>query len=320
MRRFKWVLGVEHFILVILAAVFLSGSSATLIKNGFDLRNTSIPVEEIHRGGPPKDGIPAINSPKFVSGDQQVLLKPNDRVLGLDMDGVARAYPISILNWHEVVNDHTRETPVAVTFCPLCGTGMAFRAGTKDEPVFYGVSGLLYQSDVLLYDRVTESLWSQLLREAVSGAKKGAKLTQVPLAHTTWQDWLDRYPDTFVLSRDTGVERDYSRNPYLGYEQSEYLYFDVNHRPPPPYHPKERVMGMVLDGKAIAFPFSELSKNGKRKFGYLWQGKELTVIWQDAAEYAEIKTADGRQVATTIAFWFAWHTFHPNGEIFKAKR
>lgn len=299
--------------------LLLLTSANSHAKNGFDLSTASIPLNEIHHGGPQKDGIPAIDAPKFVRANTNNYLHDNDWILGINIDGVARAYPILIMNWHEVVNDHSQATPLAITFCPLYGTGMAFVAGSKDAPESFGVSGLLFQSDVLLYDRSSESLWSQIMRKAVAGKKTGQQLEQVPLAHMRWSEWRKRHPDSLILSTDTGTGRLYFDSPYRGYEQSEQLFFEVRHRPPPPYHPKERVLGFTLNDKAIAFPFSELSKHGKTTFEYTWQSKALNISWNEAAGFAEIKTSDGTLLTSTIAFWFAWHTFHPDGKVFKAK-
>ncbi|MBT5928092.1 MAG: DUF3179 domain-containing protein, partial [Verrucomicrobia bacterium] len=131
--------------------------------NGFDLAESTIPVSEIVRGGPPRDGIPAIDNPKFLLSDAAQFLSDDELVIGLTRNGITRAYPLRIMLWHEVVNDTFGEEPVAVTYCPLCGTAVAFEAMIKDHKLTFGVSGLLFQSDVLMYDRQTESLWSQLL-------------------------------------------------------------------------------------------------------------------------------------------------------------
>ena len=134
--------------------------------NGFDVGNASIPVDEILPGGPPRDGIPAIDNPVFMDAQKATFLSEDDRVIGIARHGITRAYPIAILNWHEIVNDRIGQESIVVTYCPLCGTGMVFAAGSA---LSFGVSGLLYNSDVLMYDRQTDSLWSQLKMEAVSG-------------------------------------------------------------------------------------------------------------------------------------------------------
>ncbi|MFU8817641.1 MAG: DUF3179 domain-containing (seleno)protein, partial [Pseudomonadales bacterium] len=164
--------------------------------NGFDLSDALIPVRAIESGGPPRDGIPAINQPKFVAAPEAGFLDDDDRILGVAINGQPKAYPISILNWHEVVNDSSGSQYFVVTYCPLCGTGMVFASNAGDGALIFGVSGLLYNSDVLLFDRNTESLWSQILGKAVSGPLRGEPLPQLPAFHTTWADWRERHPQT----------------------------------------------------------------------------------------------------------------------------
>ncbi|NIR48043.1 DUF3179 domain-containing protein, partial [candidate division KSB1 bacterium] len=157
---------------------FLLNSSLALAqtKNGFDLSGSLIPPDEILAGGPPRDGIPAIDNPKFVSPSEADFLQPEDRVLGIDRNGVAKAYPIKIVNWHEIINDRFGDEAVVVTYCPLCGSGVAFSAEINAKATTFGVSGLLYNNDVLLYDRRTKSLWSQLMGKAVTGPLKAEEL------------------------------------------------------------------------------------------------------------------------------------------------
>ena len=139
--------------------------------NGFNLTNLLIPSNEIKHGGPPRDGIPAINQPKYAKADATDFLHDDDYVLGVYQNDIAKAYPIRILNYHEIVNDLFDETAIAITYCPLCGSGVAILADIDGTRFSFGVSGLLYNSDVLLYDRETESLWSQLMGKAVSGSQ-----------------------------------------------------------------------------------------------------------------------------------------------------
>jgi len=150
---------------------------------GFSLSPTLIPADQILSGGPPKDGIPALTNPNTESAQHASLwLQEHDLVLGIVIQGKARAYPIRILNWHEIINDRIRGKSFVISYCPLCGSGMAF--DTDDR---FGVSGMLYQSDVLLYDKKTESLWSQLMMQAVAGSRTGEKLKLLPVKHSTWK-------------------------------------------------------------------------------------------------------------------------------------
>ena len=290
-----------------------------LIMNGFDISKALIPAEEILPGGPPRDGIPAIDHPKFIPAKDADFLGPDDRILALQIGGTAKAYPIKILNWHEIVNDHIASQAVTITYCPLCGTGVAFDAEADGRSRSFGVSGLLYNSDVLLYDRETESLWSQILGKAVSGRFMGTPLRPIPLEHTTWHDWQQRYPDTLVLSTNTGFGRDYNRNPYAGYEKSRELYFSVTHSAPPRYHPKERVLGLNANGVFKAYPYIELNRQAKRSFQDKINGQGYTIQWNPEHQAGRIFDADGHEMPVITGFWFAWFTFHPETRVFSAE-
>lgn len=284
------------------------------VKNGFDLSSALLPADEIVSGGPPRDGIPSIDAPKFVNAKQADFLRPGDRVLGLARNGVAKAYPIKILNWHEIVNDEIRGEAVAVTYCPLCGTGTAYPTRAAGKRLSFGVSGLLYNSDVLLYDRQTQSLWSQLLSQAISGPLKGAKLALLAIDHTTWEDWRKRHPRTLVLSTATGFARDYNRNPYAAYEQSRDLWFEVKHENAR-FHPKELVLGVEIDGQFKAYPFSELAKT-RGEISDTFAGQTLTVRYDAAHKTGTVLDQAGRVLPAITAFWFAWYAFHPQTQVF----
>jgi len=306
-------------LIVPFTALVFAANSYSASKNGFDLEGALIPVNEIHSGGPPRDGIPAINQPVFESAEEAGWLRDKDRVLALVVDGQAKAYPIGILNWHEIVNDKVGDQHFVVTYCPLCGTGIVFAANIADTALQFGVSGLLYDSDVLLYDRNTESLWSQLMGKAISGKLKGTKLPQLPASHTTWKDWRQKHPDTMVLSRDTGFKRNYRKSPYSGYEKTRRLYFDVSNKAPADYHPKERVIGLEVDGVFKAYPHEELSKNAKSDFSDTVAGKKVNIQWNEEAQSGGITDENGETFPTVSSFWFAWFTFHPDTEIFTAR-
>lgn len=303
--------------LALLLLWFLPGQTPGRSMNGFDLTNTLVPFEEIHAGGPPRDGIPAIDRPRFQDAEHAVELEPDDRVLGLVMHGSSRAYPIDILNWHEIVNDRFDQTPVIISYCPLCGTGMAFHARVDDETLSFGVSGLLYNSDLLLYDRETESLWSQIDRRAISGRYQGVRLRLLPMEHTTWEDWRSRHPATQVLTRGTGFARDYERSPYAGYEESNSLYFPVRFLTQG-YHPKERVLGVEIDGRFKAYPFSELSK-GKGLVLDRFAQRQVRVRFDRQHQSARIEDEAGNPLPAVVAYWFAWYAFHPDTDIYRVK-
>ena len=306
---------------IFLASALLLATTAAAFaqtKSGFDLNGALVPTAQIESGGPPKDGIPAIDRPKFMAADDVGFLQGNDRVLGVARNGIAKAYPVRIMSWHEIVNDTFGAEHIAVTFCPLCGTGIAYLSEAGGKPLSFGVSGLLYNSDVLVYDRQTQSLWSQILAQAVSGPLKGSKLMTVALTHTNWADWKRRHPNTQVLSTDTGFARDYTRDPYAGYTQDPTIMFPVTGRSLR-YHPKELVIGIEAGGKFKAYPFVELAKiNGDKMLDTLG-GKTLTVRFDPEHRTGSIFDAQGKEIPTVIAFWFAWYAFHHDTEVFQAK-
>ena len=287
-------------------------------KNGFVLDGALVPAQQIFKGGPAKDGIPSIDNPEFIEADDAGFLQADERILGIVINGAARAYPVSILNWHEIVNDSIDDTYFAITYCPLCGTGMAFNSDVNGQTLSFGVSGLLYNSDVLLYDRKSQSLWSQILGKAITGEYKGEELTLLPLSHTTWSDWKHRHPATLVLSRNTGYSRDYDREPYQGYASSRKLHFPVANSAPARYHPKEWVLGLAVGETYKAYPFIELNKHDKNSFADLVNGKTYIVNWNTEAQSGFITDKEGVRIATIQAYWFAWYAFHPDTLVFRA--
>ena len=283
--------------------------------NGFDLDDPLVAEDQIKRGGPPRDGIPSIDKPKFVSAADVDYLKADDRVLGLLINKEVRAYPIAILNWHEIVNDEFAGQAVIISYCPLCGTGMAF---SPEPPVReFGVSGLLYNSDVLLYDRETESLWSQILAKAINGPQKGKSLKPLPLTHTSWQDWQTQHPDSLVLSTNTGYTRDYSKSPYGGYEKRNEIFFPVS-ASDQRFHNKEWVLGVNIGESFKAYPFSELEKTTSPVIDSI-SGHRVEVFFDRENSSASARDEQGREMPTLMAYWFAWYAFHPDTEVFQAR-
>ncbi len=295
----------------------VASTAAAQSKNGFDLAAALIPANEIHWGGVRRDGIPSIDNPKFVEAAAATFLGKKDRVLGVFRNGIAKAYPIRILDRHEVVNDRFGDEGVVVTYCPLCFSGMAFSIHADSVARTYGVSGLLYNSDVLLYDRQTGSLWSQIRSQAVSGPLKGTGMPAVVTAHTTWRDWLNRHPDTLVLSTDTGFRISYRSSPYKEYQRSDSLMFPVNNRSRD-YRNKERVLGIDIDGVHKAYPFKELRKNDAASFDDSVGEHRVTIEWLEDEDFARALNEHGQEIPTVIVYWFAWYAFHPKTVVFQA--
>ncbi|MEJ2152433.1 MAG: DUF3179 domain-containing protein [Gemmatimonadota bacterium] len=285
--------------------------------NGFDVSSSAIPVDEIMSGGPPRDGIPALTHPAFEPMNGVEWLRPHDRLLALEQDGEAKAYPLRILNWHEIVNDELAGEPIVVTYCPLCGTGMAFDPRVGDQHLEFGVSGLLYNSDVLMYDRQTESLWSQIEREAVTGPLRGERLELEPLVHTTWAHWREQNANGLVLSRDTGHRRNYESDPYLSYASSQRTMFPVNHRDDR-LQAKSVVLGITQGESAAAFPLKRLFDQ-PRPVREVVGGEELFVYYIPETETVFATTLEGDLVPATLAYWFAWSAFHPETAVWEPK-
>jgi hypothetical protein len=304
-------------VLVIIGFIVWPKVAAKYFDNGFDLSDTLINKEEIYSGGPIKDGIPALNYPKFISANKAFFLKNNDRVLGLSLNGIAKVYPINIMNHHEIVNDKFADFAVMISYCPLCGTGMAFDANINGKASEFGVSGLLYNSDVLLYDRQTNSLWSQILSQAISGKMKGQKLSLLNLENTTWVDWKNKHPNSLVLSQDTGHNRDYSRSPYVGYDKSQAIYFPIK-KTDKRYHPKEWVLGVKYKGITKAYPFSELSQTDG-KIHDLIQNTSITITFDAQHQSAIVNNSQGQVIPSTVSYWFAWMAFYPESMVYKAQ-
>lgn len=287
-------------------------------KNGFDLTKSMIPSKDILHGGPPRDGIPAIDKPSYLPASQVNYLRDNDLVLGLTHNGVARAYPIRILVWHEIVNTEFDGEPVVITFCPLCGTGLAFSSRLGDRSLNFGVSGLLHNSDLLMYDRQTESLWSQIPGKAVTGPLAGKNLERLAVMHLPWKEWLAQFPDSLVLAINTGFDRDYTRAPYQGYEKTSRLFFPVS-KQDKRYTAKTWVLGLEQDGIAKVWPFPELAKTSGR-IEDTFAENPVEIRYDHKQKTASAHDADGNLLPAIRAYWFAWYGFYPHTEVYKASR
>lgn len=287
--------------------------------NGFEIVDPLIPEKEIRRGGPGRDGIMALSYPEFVSSGEADYLSDDDRVLGVAVGGEAKAYPIGLLNRHEVVNDLIGGQPIAVTYCPLCGSGLTFQSPVQEgKPFNFGVSGLLYNSDVLLFDRQTETLWSQILMKAVNGPLKGAELTLVPTANTTWGDWKERNPNTQIVKLNGLAWNNYKIDPYGDYEHKSSLMFPVSELDNR-YHRKAPVIGIVLNGVEKAYPFIELELEEtplRDEIG----GQTILVHYNKKINAARITTESEEELPGSTMYWFAWYAFHPNTDVYQSDK
>lgn len=285
--------------------------------NGFNLKGALIPVSEILRGGPPRDGIPSIDQPVFEKASKYKEFSNSSQVLGVVYNGVAKAYPVRILDWHEIVNDQFGSKPVAITYCPLCGSGIAFEAdvvnGKRTE---FGVSGLLYNSDVLLYDRTTNSLWSQILGKAINGRLKGQELEAIVTQRTSLGAWKKLHPETLVLTTNTGFIRDYQQSPYGSYDLDNRTIFPVANSDNT-FHKKEWVIGFENNGVYKAYSIKRLANLPEQKLVDKVGGEVFSLTWDKQGENLRIKNVAGKEMVGLQMFWFAWSAFHPETEIFK---
>lgn len=297
-------------VLLSLALLFYENAIQAQQMNGFDLSNTAIPATQILSGGPPRDGIPAIDNPVFKPIKSYKAFGPDAEVLGVYYNGMAKAFPINILDWHEVVNDEFMGQPVVVTYCPLCGSGISFKAKIDGMSTEFGVSGLLYNSDVLLYDRATESLWSQIMAQAISGPQKGHELEMILTQRMTLGSWKRLYPNSLVLTPDTGYDRNYHQGPYGSYNIEDRTLFPLAHENNS-FDKKEWVIGIEVNGLFKAYPIKQLVARKSNQFQDELAGTSLKISWDKNGENIMIKTKQGEEVIALQMFWFAWVAFHP---------
>ncbi|MBA2237997.1 MAG: DUF3179 domain-containing protein [Lysobacter sp.] len=273
-----------------------------------DKTPSDFPWKDIEQGCPVRDCIPSIDKPKFIEAKAATFLKADDLVLAINHKGVRRAYPTRILNYHEIVNDTVAGDPIAITWCPLCGSGVAFHRVLGGKTVQFGVSGLLHNSDLILYDRSSNSLWQQITAKAFAGPRRGQTLSPVPLTMTTWSEWRKQHPDTKVLSTDTGRNSNYAvATPYGDYDSSRTLMFPVSAHDPR-LHPKTVVYALELGKHSFAVTERALKAGPvNTKLG------KVPVRWVRAADgtVSATRTDTRKALVPTRLFWFAWFTFHP---------
>lgn len=250
-----------------------------------DFTKHTVPLREFRGGGPGRDGIPPIDRPKFETVTQaDAWLKPLEPLIHLQVGGDARAYPIQVLMWHEIVNDEVGGVPVAVTFCPLCNTAIVFDRRLDGQTLDFGTSGNLRNSDLVMWDRQTESWWQQAGGDGVVGELAGKRLEMLPASIISWADFRQLRPQASVLSRDTGYNRDYGRNPYVGYDRIDQSPFLFEGKLDGRLRPMERVVAVSLGGEDVAYPFSLLSQ--RYVIADRVGGQPLVVFWQAGAASA----------------------------------
>lgn len=271
-----------------------------------DWSKRSVKLSELIRGlgaSDPRDVIPPLDEPKFETVEAAAQwLDDREPVALLDLDTEARAYPLRILTWHEIVNDQVGDLPIAVTYCPLCNSAVGFSRTVNGEVLRFGTSGLLRNSDLVMWDRQTESLWQQITGEAIVGELTGIRLEFIPTPIVSWNDFRERFPNGKVLSRETGFERAYGSNPYVGYDSSDRPFLfrdDTDER----YPAMERVVGLTVNGTNKAYPFSVISK--ERGVNDVVAGEPVLVVWGSEGTASALDSPDipqGRSVGAGLAY------------------
>ncbi|MBI2219398.1 MAG: DUF3179 domain-containing protein [Candidatus Rokubacteria bacterium] len=287
--------------LAVIAALACTAAEAGSLRT--NRAKALVPLDEIISGGPPPDGIPPIDRPAFVTpADASGWLKPKEPVLALTVDGDARAYPLQILMWHEIVNDVVGGVPVAVTFCPLCNSALVFERRVDGTTLDFGTSGMLFKSDLVMYDRQSHSLWAQMEGRAIVGDRAGQRLRLRPANTIAFEAWRSAHPDGKVLSRDTGHRRRYGVNPYESYDEPSLGPFLYRGKLDPRRPPKERVVGVAVGEARRAYPFPLLEK---RRVVHDTVGEQAIVIFYEPGTLSALddtEIAKSRAVGATSVF------------------
>jgi len=235
---------------------------AGLLTGSVRAQNCTIPAEQIVNGGPGKDGIPALTTPEVVSASQgDTFLNANDLVVGVVINGEARAYPHNVFWWHEIVNDVLGGKPIVVSFCPLTGSAMVHDPVIGGSTLNFGVSGLLFDNNLIMFDRATDSLWAQMRVSSICGDFVETRPKLLPVVQSTWKAWEELHPETTVVSFNTGFDRNYNRYPYGNYDQLDDTELLFPHTfIDPRLRMKELVLGIVNGGVARAYPYEGLGQ------------------------------------------------------------
>jgi hypothetical protein len=292
------------------ASQVVSGTS------GFDF-NESTPgyenLEDLQQGCPFKDCIPSIDEPQFESvSSAEEWLESDDVVFVMELNAVVRAYPQIIMNRHEIVNDVIGDSPIVISFCPLCGSSLAFDRSIDGEVLEFGVSGKLHKNDLIMYDRQTESLWQQITGEAIVGEMFGTILKQIPLSGMRWSQFAEDFSNAEVLSREKSAAT-YETYPYGDYESDPNPLFPMNNLDDT-IHPKTVVYGVELEGESKAY-IEELVERDSLIIDEIDDvGVEISY---DNGNVEVIRTDTGEQIPATRLFWFAWKAFNPETELYE---
>ena len=288
-----------------------------------DIARQSIALEEFSRitladlfnGGPPKDGIPSIDNPQFDTS-KTTPFQGDETVIGVVVNGEAKAYPFGIMNWHEIVNDTVGGTNISVSYCPLCDTIIVF---DRNQTMF-GVSGKLYQSCLVMYDRADDTLYSQPWAMGIIGANVNKDLARIPAVKTTLNAWLNAHPESKILSTETGYTRDYQTYPYGTYYTDKNIIFPVRNRDQYTLHPKTIVSYIWesdgetprdrFSGNSLQVVHDELENIGQKVVSF--NGRKIRIIWDEPMNAVRFEETDGTVIPSTTAFAFVYPAYFGN--------
>ncbi|MEP4769850.1 MAG: DUF3179 domain-containing protein [Roseibium sp.] len=290
-----------------------------------DFSKSTVSFDSIFSGGPPKDGIPSIDNPSFVSAKSVTWLDDAEPVIQLELEGVAKAYPLQILIWHEIVNDNIGGRPVSVTYCPLCNSSIVFDRQFDGTTLDFGTTGLLRNSDLVMYDRQSETWWQQFTGEGIVGTHSGRELKMIPSRVVSFAEFKHQHPDSRVLARPSPARRDYGRNPYVGYDGRSAPYPLYQGDLPDNIEPMERVV-IVNDGnQRLAATLNHVREQEQVALSETvflkWTGEQASILDRSS-------TSQGRKIGTVeairrngaseeplvhdLTFAFVVHAFHPD--------
>jgi hypothetical protein len=296
----------------------LPGQDADLqsIESTQDTYEPRIDPNLLRSGGPPKDGIPSIDDPQFESINE-TQFADDELIIGVEIDGEARAYPYAILNWHEIVNDTLAGVPIALTYCPLCETNSVFHRELDGEVVEFGVSGKLFQSCLVMYDRTSDSLFAQAWGLGVGGKHTNTALERIDAIRTTIGEWRAAHPDSQILTTNTGYSRNYDGYPYGSYYTNEQILFDARNQHNRENHPKAIMQAVFTHhefapknqfaGEAHTFTQDEVQEAGSIEFTY--QGDDATAQWNDTYDTIEFIDANGNTIPNMALFGFVYPAY-----------